>query len=65
MRLKAEDLEQLLDHLFPDDTTTPLNLANLSRLYGASTLARALKLKVAISWICSSSRALIPSRGRF
>jgi hypothetical protein len=47
MRLKAEDLEQLLDHLFPDDTTTPLNLANLSRLYGASTLARALKLKVA------------------
>ncbi len=47
MRLKAEDLERLLDHLFPDDTTTPLNLANLSRLYGAATLARALKLKVA------------------
>lgn len=46
MRLKAEDLEQLLDHLFPDDTTT-LNLANLSRLYGAAILARALKLKVA------------------
>lgn len=47
MRLKAEDLERLLDHLFPTDTATPLNLGNLSRLYGAATLARALKLKVA------------------
>lgn len=46
MRLKAEDLERLLDHIFPADTTTPLNLAKLSRLYGAATLARALKLKV-------------------
>ncbi len=47
MGLKAEDLERLLDHLFPADSTAPLNLANLSRLYGAATLARALKLKVA------------------
>ena len=44
--VKAEDLARLIKHFFPDDAA-PLNLANLSRLTGAATLARALKLSVA------------------
>lgn len=46
LRLRANDLEALLDVFFPANADAPLTLARLSRLYGAASFARALQWSI-------------------